>query len=500
MFTNHTFRFIFITLIAALLLAAPADARKRTSRDVRRDRQKTEQQISKTQKQISENDKETARQLNRLNLINANISLRADTIRGIQARIDSVDADIKKLNDSISVLSERSQALRANYAKTLRTMRSRRQAMSDITFIFSAKSFSQAWRRIRYLREIAKTSTRQAKQIKAASERLAAARQQLDALKAEHTSSLTSLNIAQANMTKERASADKLVAGLRQQGKSLNRELSRRRRQAADLERELNKVIDQEIREAEARRIAEEKARREAEEKARREAEEKRLAEERAAQAAREAEQKAKAAKPQQPKKDVAEAKPSKSTTPAPKPAPAKEPAKEPARKPSKSPTPEPKPTPAPKAAYASTADADRKLTGSFESNKGRLLFPVAGKYTITSQFGTYNHPDFSKVQMNNLGIDVEVPRGTSTRAVFEGVVSYIFRSEGYHNVVIVRHGSYLTVYGGIDALAVKKGDKVRAGQNLGSLFSDPDDGGRTSLHFEIRHEKQKLNPTEWVR
>ena len=139
-------------------------------------------------------------------------------------------------------------------------------------------------------------------------------------------------------------------------------------------------------------------------------------------------------------------------------------------------------------------------MSGSFAANKGKLLFPVAGRYTITSNFGTYDHPDFAKVKMNNLGIDIEVPRGTSTRAVFDGVVSSIFRLDGYHSVVILRHGEYLTVYAGIDALAVKKGQSVKAGQTLGSLYSDPDDGGRTSLHFEIRHEKQKLNPVEWVK
>lgn len=79
-------------------------------------------------------------------------------------------------------------------------------------------------------------------------------------------------------------------------------------------------------------------------------------------------------------------------------------------------------------------------------------------------------------------------------------MVSSIFRLDGYHSVVILRHGEYLTVYAGIDALAVKKGQSVKAGQTLGSLYSDPDDGGRTSLHFEIRHEKQKLNPVEWVK
>ncbi|MDO4320216.1 MAG: M23 family metallopeptidase, partial [Bacteroidales bacterium] len=71
---------------------------------------------------------------------------------------------------------------------------------------------------------------------------------------------------------------------------------------------------------------------------------------------------------------------------------------------------------------------------------------------------------------------------------------------EGYHNIVIVRHGEYLTVYGGLDRLNVKKGDKLKAGQQLGTIYVDRDDDNRASLHFEIRLEKQKLNPVEWVK
>lgn len=476
---------VIITIVAALLVAPAIDGRRRTSKEVRRDRQKTEQQISSTKSKISANDKETSRQLNRLNLLNANIELRADTIRAIQQRIDSVNARIDRLNDSIAVLTERSQKLKDTYAHTLRTVRARRQSMNDISFIFSSKSFSQAWRRMRYLGEIAKTSTRQARQVKIATDNLAQARIGLDSLKVSHSRSLAALNAAQNSMQKERASANELVAGLRKESKSLQRELRRRRDQAAALDQELNRVIDQEIREAEARRLAEEKARREAEEKRR--AEEKRLAEEKARKEA-EAEAKAQAAAA---KKDT-------------KKKPAKKPVKptktEPAKPEQAQVAPPKKQVPKATNEYAARAEADRKLSGSFAANKGKLLFPVAGRYTITSNFGTYDHPDFAKVKMNNLGIDIEVPRGTSTRAVFDGVVSSIFRLDGYHSVVILRHGEYLTVYAGIDALAVKKGQSVKAGQTLGALYSDPDDGGRTSLHFEIRHEKQKLNPVEWVK
>ena len=75
-----------------------------------------------------------------------------------------------------------------------------------------------------------------------------------------------------------------------------------------------------------------------------------------------------------------------------------------------------------------------------------------------------------------------------------------IISMDGYHNVVLVRHGEYITVYAGIATLSVRKGQEVKAGQALGLLFSDPAAEGRTRLHFEVRREKEKLNPAEWLR
>ena len=386
----------------------------------------------------------------------------------------------------------------------------RRQGMSDLSFVFSAKSFSQAWRRLRYLREIAKSSTRQAKKIKEATARLEEARQRLDALKAVHATALARLNSTQAKMATEQKDADKLVADLRTQGKSLTRELERRREQARKLAAELDRVIEQEAREAEerARREAEERRRREeAEAAARKKAEEeaarKKAEEERKAREAEEAERKAREERQQQ----TAKPKPAESPKPAtPKPAPKPKSEPKETKKETKKETPKPaqKETPnqpaVPAAKPAMEAAPAKKLSGSFAQNKGRLMFPVAGRYVITSNFGTNDHPELSKVKIDNLGIDIEVAKGSSARAVFDGVVSSIFRLDGYHNIIIVRHGEYLTVYAGIERLSVKKGDKVTAGQTLGTIYSDPDDDNRTSLHFEIRHEKQKLNPTEWVK
>ncbi len=143
------------------------------------------------------------------------------------------------------------------------------------------------------------------------------------------------------------------------------------------------------------------------------------------------------------------------------------------------------------------TAQADRKLSGSFLSNKGRLLFPVSGKYTITSTFG---RPTHQGIAIKNNGIHISVAPGTKARAVFDGVVISSLILQGVHNVVTIRHGDYITTYAGLANTNVSKGQKVKTGQNIGTIYTNSNDDNRTELYFEIRHKREKLNPLLWVK
>ena len=142
----------------------------------------------------------------------------------------------------------------------------------------------------------------------------------------------------------------------------------------------------------------------------------------------------------------------------------------------------------------------DVALSGSFESNKGKLPFPVTGKYKIVSHFGVNKHPELKYVTTDNGGIDIETQPGAVAHAIYEGKVSAIFRQEGFNTVVMIRHGSYLTIYVNLSEIYVRTGEKVKMNQNIGKIYSDSEDGNRTILHFEIRKEKTKLNPEQWMR
>lgn len=448
-------RLLIMLLLAALLVPTvdmTARRQNRSSSEVRRERQQNSRRIAEASRQLEQTSAGVRRQFNELQSLEARIARRADSIAVLQQRINLINDSITQVADSIEHLESTLTTLNNRLGATLRNMRSRRQGMSDLAFIFSAESFGQAWSRLRYLNTLSRATVRRAQQIKDMRAQLDVARTRLGALGDSLSIRMTALQQAQQALEAQRASATALVESLQRRGRELNAELERRRRQAAELEAELQRAIDREL--------EEERQRREAEERRRREEERRR----------REAEQAAAAAAAASP------ATPTTSTAPVNQPA-----------------------APATQAPVAQSSPVTR-LTGSFAENKGNLPFPVSGSYTIVSQFGTNTHPGLSKVKVDNLGIDIEVTPGSSARAVFDGVVSSIFRIDGYHNVVIVRHGEYLTVYAGLEQLNVRKGSTVKQGQTIGVVFGDRADGNRSVLHFEIRHEKDKLNPTEWVR
>lgn len=150
------------------------------------------------------------------------------------------------------------------------------------------------------------------------------------------------------------------------------------------------------------------------------------------------------------------------------------------------------------KGGYAMTRE-ERKLSDDFAGNRGRLPFPVTGRYTVVSRFGEQQHQELKYVRTNNNGIDLQVQPGTEARAVFNGEVTRVFVVPGYNNSVIVRHGNYLTVYANLSDVYVKAGDKVTTRQPIGRIFSDTEAGNTTILHFQLWKEKTKLNPLPWI-
>ena len=142
-------------------------------------------------------------------------------------------------------------------------------------------------------------------------------------------------------------------------------------------------------------------------------------------------------------------------------------------------------------------ATVDTKLSASFESNKGKLPWPVK-KGVVIKKYGNNPHPTQPKVVVKNNGIDISTEQNSEALCVFDGQVANVFNT-GTTNVVLVRHGLYFTLYANLDKVFVKAGDKVKTGQKLGVIHTGATDNV-TTLHFEVWNDKNNTNPEPWLK
>ena len=117
---------------------------------------------------------------------------------------------------------------------------------------------------------------------------------------------------------------------------------------------------------------------------------------------------------------------------------------------------------------------------------------PITGSYKIVSHFGQYNVEGLKNVTLDNKGINIKGQPGAQARSIFDGEVSAVFGYAGQMGV-IVRHGSYLSVYCNLSSVSVRRGQQVSTRQVLGSI------GGEGILQFQLRRGNDKLNPENWL-
>ncbi len=140
----------------------------------------------------------------------------------------------------------------------------------------------------------------------------------------------------------------------------------------------------------------------------------------------------------------------------------------------------------------------ERIISDQFQKNKGGLPWPIE-RGVVTGFFGEHPHPVLRGIKIQNNGIDISTVENAEVMVLFDGVVRQVRYVPGSNNVVLVRHGNYLTVYANLSHVYVRAGDQVERRQLIGRVFTDSDDSENSLLHLEIWEENQKLDPMLWL-
>lgn len=136
------------------------------------------------------------------------------------------------------------------------------------------------------------------------------------------------------------------------------------------------------------------------------------------------------------------------------------------------------------------------RLSNDFESNRGRLPWPVE-KGIISGSFGKHTHPVYRDVTVNNNGVNITSSAGAKARAIFEGKVTRVLMVVDKY-AVLIQHGEYFTLYSNLESVSVKAGDRVSTKQVIGTVM-ESDNDGKSEVHLEIWKGSVKMNPESWL-
>ena len=448
---------------------APAAKQPASVQALQNQRQKIQQQIKEQEKRLQSNQQNVKKRLQNLMIINTEIEGKRRSIDTIRQNITTLDAEIEHLCQQLDDLQAELNKCKERYVKSMRYLHRNKDNQSQLMFIFSADNLTQMFRRLRFMREYAAYQHVQGDEVKTQQEAVNAKFQEISVAKRQKTQLLARGEQERKVLEGKQAEQEGVVKSLQKEQRSIQGIIAQQKKKDAALNAQIDRLIAEEVARQKARAAAEAKRRAEAEAARKRAAEQ---ARKRAEEARKKAEEEALAAKT----KEAREAARRRAMEHAKEEENARK-EEEAARKVEES---------------LLTPAEDLRISGSFESNRGRLPIPVTGGYRIVSHFGQYNVEGLRNVTLDNKGINIKAEPGAQARSIYDGEVSAVF-SFGGSVVVMVRHGSYISVYCNLASVNVRRGQKVTTRQPLGRIGQD------NILQFQLRKETAKLNPESWL-
>ena len=429
-------RLLFVIGILGLFCMPSMAQSTRKIRELEKQHAELQKQISQSESLLQSTKKDVKSQLSNLTLLSGQIDERKKYIATIENDVNVIQREVDRLQVELNTLKKELADKKDNYEQSVKHLYHNRSIQEKLMFIFSADNLNQMYRRMRYVRQYADYQRMQGLEVERKQRQV---RDKQKVLVASREAKRKLLEAGQAEKVKLEAQEKErkgLLASLQKKQRTIQGEINQKRRSADKLNAQIDKLIAIEI----------EKARKRAEEEARR---------------------KATAENGRNKKEGTNSKTPAKGQN-----------------------------IPSSKMGEFKIDSEDRRLSGVFEQNKGKLPIPITGAYMIVGHYGQYQVDGLRNVRLDNKGVDIRGKQGAQARAIFNGEVSAIFQYNGLSNVLI-RHGSYISVYCNLQSVLVRKGSKVNTRDVIGQVHTDKE--GNTILHFQLRKETAKLNPEIWL-
>ncbi len=446
----------FLSVLLLLCIATAVNAQQ-TREELQKQEQQLKKELAELNQLLSETQKNRKLSLNQLAIIKRKVSKREELVNSINRQIRELDNTIFLNERDIYRLRKELDTLRVKYAKSIVFAYKNRSSYEYLNFIFSARNFNDAIKRITYLKSYRRNRETQAEAITQSEELLKNKIVQLSDNKKERLVTLETQSEQLKVLQEDKKAQDQVVAQLKGKEKELGKQIQDKEKQRQRMQQAVMAIIKREAEEAAKR--AKQKA---AEEAAK------------------------KAAANNTPKTTEGTGSGSNTTKSANIPSNSTAITGAVSTKPAAD---------RPYTPFESTPEG-RETSIQFEQNRGRLPWPV-DKGNVYIPFGISTVPG-TKIVRKSDGIEIALPEGSAVKSVADGEVVYASEVNG-SPVVFVRHGKYFTIYNQLSSISVSVGQNVKAGSVLGRSGKSID--GEGAIMFMINNEKGvAMDPELWLK
>lgn len=239
-------RFCLLILMASVLLAS-AFAQGGRIKDLEKKRKELQEQIARSEALLSSTSNDVQTQLRNLNALTNQIKERRQYIEAVEQDMVLLNREIASLQAEVEELEKELNRHKEKYASSVRHLRKNNNMEEKILFIFSGKTLSQSYRRMRYVREYADYQRRQGEEVMRRREEIDRRKQELEELRGQKTTLLEEGKQEQVRLELQEKERKRLLTSLQKKQSSLQGELKRQRREATKLNAQIDKLIEDEI-------------------------------------------------------------------------------------------------------------------------------------------------------------------------------------------------------------------------------------------------------------
>ena len=240
-------------LLLSLLILLTSLVNGQSLDELRKKKQKTNEDIKYTTKLLEEAKKNQTKTLNKYNILNKQIELRTTLITGINSEVTVISGFIDQNAWLVTSLNNDLEELKKEYAQMIVFAQKNQTNYSKLLFVLSSNSFNQAYKRIMYLKQYTEYRKRQAELIQWIRDLIQVKVSRLQLQRAEKEMLLQSKKQEADKLTKEKKQQGQYLTTLQKKQKEFERKLKEQQQIEAQLSREIQKIIEEEIRKARER-------------------------------------------------------------------------------------------------------------------------------------------------------------------------------------------------------------------------------------------------------